>query len=783
MCRRGHGTVFQISLAVLSSLISFCIGSLCIALVALYHQENAVLIVIACSSILYGFSSFPLTVFLRFAYSKLYFLLKMTCILLQLITLGASIEYFNHTTKYTIITDTPLHKRLLVTLDSLLICSFLVNGLILGYTRGVLDEPLKKNNVEEDLESNEPKPFMDNIQEKIEQFVPVKNSAQTLIPETDVLQNLQQIPSIPVMETGSMRSVIQHRVESMNIPRPIIPEDNTTGKIPRLKALMTNPKLKKPFAFKFTSPKAFTKNNGVNIGKRGNPMIWNRQKRNKRTSSSRHTGRLPTIPDLSRSILSCSMASQGLNSGHKFEKSADSIIDTFNFKDGNRHDSSIPAMELEKNAIERMNGALLPPCLQVSDPPITSPEIPTLNFGPEALSPVKSANSADNSIERNGLEDIPQVPQLPDETASGFFAEQDNIPHVDIPQTVTLENWEMNKEIFLQRAANMSKSKVNVKNDVNLLPALQFDTHKKVIVPELPETPDIHTKQNFCFPSQKPPEIQKSVEDNDPDTISELEQYFRVVGEEENSEAVDIEDGFQHHEQRFFKDIRQNNVKHSPTKSIASMISGKESLGGVQRSQTLLTSNNNNSTDGSPTRFSPSRSQRLKRMGKKLSLSNISDTMINGTGNPDNVGEFKSPFKDERKSVDFSYIYNLQSSHSPTKSISGLSSNHGSIYNNRRHSVATERSLGNTHSNVNTNTSVSFSPTIDTQDNSKLTEPIVECRTPPPNRIPSAESSEASAISTINYPDIVMSEHDRERWNTLLSLHLINSKGQFKATE
>ncbi|GCF01439.1 hypothetical protein ZYGM_001939 [Zygosaccharomyces mellis] len=809
MCRSAHRAVYQISLVLFSSLVSFSIGSLCIALVALYHQERAVLIVIACSTILYGFSSFPLTIFLRCTHLQLSFF-KILCILFQLVTLGASIEYFNHLIKYTIPSDTHLHKNLLIGLDSLLLCSFLVNGFVLGSTR----EPICSSQKDNDLESPEPKALMENLQEKIEKYIPVKNSAQTLIPETDTLRNLQRIPpwnvgqdlAAPLTETASLPSVIQHRGEFINLPESTIPDNgNKTSEFPNLKTLMTSPKLKRPFEFKFNSPRAFAKKNRIHLRKR-NSTFWRFQNKN-RSVSSRHMGRLSTIPDLSRSMLNCSIKSQNLDSDNKFDKSSDSIIDPAHFRSRSRRDSSIPAMELERSAVERINSALLPPCLKVSDSPITYPLSSVLDFGSELLTPVKSDISADNSIERNGLEDIPQVPQLPDETSSNFFTEQ-QMADIDIPPNVTLENWEKNKETFLKRATSISRLN-NSNNNKNsktsgLLPALQFDNKKRASVPEIPGIPDLQAKHDFCFPVKKPLGPEKNFEDGDYDTISALEQYFRDVNEEQ-LENINIENGFQHHKesspsntQRVSKDLRRNSFRHSPTKSIVSIISGKESLGGLQKSQTMLVNNNNN--DGSPTKSSPSRSQRLKRMGKKLSLSNISDTMINMTGNLDSGNEFRSPFKDGRirgKSVDFSYIYNLQSSHSPTKSTSGLSSNHGSICNNRRHSVATEKSSGkgisnlqlkngNVNSNANSTANVNFNTHFGTNMNSnadlKLTDAIVECKTPPPNRIPSAESSDVSAVSTTNYPDIVMSEYDRERWNTLLSLQLINSKGQFKTS-
>lgn len=801
MYRSVHRAFYQIPLVLFSSLISFTVGSLCIALVATYHQEETVLIVIACSTILYGISSLPLTLILRNAHSQFLFL-KFPCILFQLTTLGASIEYFNRTTKRAIENDTYRHKNLLIGLDSLLLCSFLANGFALGCTRG----PVGDLQETKDLESHEPKAFVTNLDDKIEQYVPMKHSAQTLIPEIDALRNLRQTPSWNVGQdsamqlrgTESMSSVVQHKLQSMDLPRAATSEDNTKAKLPNLKALMTSPKLKRSFVFKFNSPKALARRNGFGLRKRKNSTLWERENRN-RSVSSRNTGRLSTIPDLSHSVLNYSGTSLNSKSGHRFDKSADSVIDPSHFRGLRKRASSAPTIELERNAIERINSALLPPCLKISEPLTASSSVPMLDFPLRALSPVTSDVSADNSIERNDLEDIPQVPQLPDETASNFLAEQDK-PNMDIPLNVTLDRWEKNKENFLKRAATMQEhnNRSGCNNNGNLLPALQFESEQK---PPVLEIPDLQTKDNFSFPVQKPLEVQTKFEDNNYDTISALEQYFSDIDEEEQREGINIEDGFQYHNkspsfhsQRFSKDLQRNSIKHSPTKSLISMISGRESLVGHQRSQTLLVNNNinNNNSDGSPTKSSPSRSQRLKRMGKKLSLSNISDTMINITGNTENGNEFRSPFKDGRvrgKSVDFSYIYNLQSNHSPTKSTSGISSNHGSIYKDRRNSVATEKSMGkgvsgfqlaNANATSNATSNANANTNANTTADAKVAEAIVECRTPPPpNRIPSTESSQVSAASTTNYPDIVMSEYDRERWNTLLSLQLINSKGQF----
>lgn len=795
MCRSARRAFGEISLVLLSSLLSFAVGSLCIALVALYRQEEAVLIIIACSTILHGISSFPLTILLKNT-QALVLSFEFFCILFQLITLGASIEYFNHTTKNVITTETLLHKDLLIGLDSLLLCSFLVGGLALGRANTVIGYSKESK----DLESYEPKAYVDNIHDRIERCVPVKNSAQTLTPEMDAIRNLQRMPSwnvgqtsaAHVGESASMSSVIQHRLESMNLSRPATPENKMTSKRPSLKSVITSPKLRKPFVFKFNSPRALTKRTGLGLRKRGKPSKLE-MGNGSRTVTSHQKGRLSTIPDLSRSVLNSGGASQDFGSRLRCDKSADSVIDALNYRTPSRPASSIPAIELERNAVGRINSALLPPCLKISDPPTSSSTPSILDLPSRNAFPITPDISADNSIERNGLEDIPQVPQLPAETVSNFFTEQD-VPNMDVPQNVTLEAWEKDKETFMKRAANMQENRDNTSR--NLLPALKFENEKTVPISEVP---DLQARDNFSFPLQKPLELQTKFEDNNYDTISALEEYFRDVGEDEKRESVHIQNGFQYHSkspsvqaQRFSKEFNRNSFRHSPTKSIISMISGRESLGGHQRSQTILLNNNvnNSNSDGSPSKHSPTRSQRLKRMGKKLSLSNISDTMINITANTDSNSEYKSPFKQAHirgRSIDFSYIHSLQSNHSPTKSTSGLSSHHGSINKNRRHSLATEKTIIMGGSNtqaanaaINTAVNLNSNNNQNTNTNTKVVDAIQEKRTPPQNRLPSTESSQTSAASTTNYPDIVMSEYDRERWNTLLSLQIVNSKGQFK---
>ncbi|AQZ12952.1 IRC8 (YJL051W) [Zygosaccharomyces parabailii] len=769
MCRSSHGahgTFDEVSLGLLSSLILFAIGSLCIALVALYHQDEAVLIVIACSTILHGLTSFPLSLFFSNTHTQAFFF-KFLCIFFQLITLGAAVEYFNHTTKHTIVTETHLHGNLLISIDSLLLCSFFINGFNVGYKSLICSH--SEGKVAKDFDEREQ--FTPKLHDKVEKHIPLKNSAQTLTPDMDVLRNLHQVPTwnggqaTPEQsaEEKSLPSVIQHRLESMNVHKATtknLGKVSRTSRIPQLKSVMTSPKLRRPFVFKFSSPKGLgIKSSSKTKRSEGTQLP---QDSSNRGASNRYMSRLSTIPDLSRSMLNFSSSSQGCNSPRRGDKSTDSVLESAQWRIRSRRTSSIPAIELERSAVERINSALLPPCLKVTESFQQSPNPSLLNVPMRNLAPATPEDSVQDSIERNDLEDIPQIPQTLDESLNNFFAEH-NKPTMDIPQNVTMEDWEKGKDMFLKRAASLQKG-------AGLLPAFQFDNEQ---VNASAVKPELHSKTNFSFPLQKPQEPQPKFEDNNYDTISALEEYFRDIGQHAEEESENMQNGFQHHNnsssfntKRLSRELKRTSTKHSPTKSIISMISGRESLG-HHRSQTVLA--NANTTDGivnnSPSKSSPSRSQRLKRMGKKLSLSNISDTMISMGANMDGSNEL--PFHNGHprgKSFDFSYIHTLQSSHSPTKSASGLSSNHGSVRKDRRHSVATERGLA-------TITSPFGQP--------KNNAAISECKTPP-IRSMSGKVSEFSTESVTDYPDIVMSEYDRERWNTMLSLKMIDSRGQLK---
>lgn len=805
--RAAHDTLTQLSLTLGSSLISFATASICIALVALYHKNEAVLIVMTCSTILYGLSCFPLyllSIKRSTSYFKLTFL-KLISVFVQLITLGAAVEYFNRGRKHQIAVVTPIHDNLLVALDSLLLFMLFINGMTIGYTKIRIqstdcstDQILKQNC---------------NYSEK---FIPLKHSSQTLTPEMDIFQNVQsqgnkrnwnigQIPTSTSSDEASFPSVVKHRLESLST-KDASPTHSISRKASsislKLKSVSYSPKMKKSFIGRLKSSKKLKSKAPHNSTEKAG---FKNKSKNTNINGC-YVTRLSTIPDLSRSVLNfIASSSQDNNSTStaqgRRDKTTSMMLDTsqFKFQESNNPGESVPvtpALELERDAIERINSALLPPCLRIMEksqpqqnlsenqvPPHMSPLIPKLEDGFDI-----SAGDSPNVLESNDLGDIPRIPGMDDENASNFS--MGYAVHDEFPEALTMEMWETNKNSILKRAETLREN--------SLLPAFQLDIGKNV---------PTGTSKSFSFPSKTVSGIREdwAEKGNDYDTISALEEYFKDIGENEEGEGQLLQDGLKQErssssitEGRFSKELIRTSTRHSPTKSIISIISAAGSAS-QQRSQrgSFLGNNNDarpysqnnhflpsssNILINSTAKSSPTRSHRLKRIGKKLSLSNISDTMISHSLNSETSGELFGANKHEHargKSIDFSYVHTLQSTHSPTKSTSGISAN-GSIYNDRRHSLATDNALRTASSlfySQNGNTTIGIDSNL--VINSTLNEQLSENRKS--SEVTSSSPSQASKESGTAYPEIVMSEYDRERWNTILSLKMVDSQGHLKA--
>lgn len=226
------------------------------------------------------------------------------------------------------------------------------------------------------------------------------------------------------------------------------------------------------------------------------------------------------------------------------------------------------------------------------------------------------------------------------------------------------------------------------------------------------------------------------ISDSQHDTISKLNQY---LNEQINKTSQDIssiqndsvlfepnedspvklyslEDGLnQNLSSSFLNDkitlsTSRSNTRHSPTKSVLSSVSNGTLTAYHNRQNTYSNSSNNISISASTilnypsfsgkspnmtiTSPSPARTKSNKRNNMKLSLSNISDTILPISISPQHSGSileansgnttYKSILPDnfllssiepppKKESIDFSYVHSLQNhSHSPTRSTNSL---------------------------------------------------------------------------------------------------------------
>lgn len=118
------------------------------------------------------------------------------------------------------------------------------------------------------------------------------------------------------------------------------------------------------------------------------------------------------------------------------------------------HTIDSPNLELEREAIGRINSALLPACLRVTDKMI-SPQQSTQNEDSYQATPLIPQVEVDDDfyvgdiLMTNELQDIPQVPRISSDIEDDF--EQQYTKHVDLPARVTLEMWEKDQEKILQK--------------------------------------------------------------------------------------------------------------------------------------------------------------------------------------------------------------------------------------------------------------------------------------------------------------------------------------------
>lgn len=791
--RNGLFLMPQMPLALSGSLISLAAGSVSAALVAMFHQEEAELIVIACSTLISGLTLFALCFFpkKKNGYSSAPVLVKLGFICMQLVILGASLYYFNYGRKHGVSSHTLLHSRLLIALDSLILSTLFVNGLMIGF----LSAPGSGS----DYEMQETK---DKTTSDPEKYIPLKNSSQTLTPGMEFLHNIQSqsgpkhwniadSAGTHSSDEQSFPSVVKHKLECLSSreasPASTISRKASSISLKLRSSSSDSPKSKISLISKLRRAR-------VRAPQDSRAQIQTNKETKNKNINGRYVTRLSTIPDLSRSVLNFMLSSSDNqlsqeNQGRS-ERTTSQLMESShnNIAMGERTPSG-QALDLERNAIERINSALLPPCLRIMETtsPNTPEEQPSLGMSPMCghNSSSRAERSSVHTAEDNELRRLAKVSKTGQDSA--FTKGYDT--QTGFSQMDAIKMWQENKETNVP-AADKLQGQV-------LLPA--FDLGRSDLSSK---SFDLQTSAGFSFPSKPPPSERPADEkttEKGYDTISALEEYFRDVSVHEEDEGQILQDGLKQDfsssvlADKVSKELMRTSTRHSPTKSLISVMSAASQ----QRSQTMRNSFLNMSNDAnhlqnnyyitSPSngminaagKSSPTRSQRLKRIGKKLSLSNISDTMTNHSFASDATGDFfgSSRHEDVRgRSIDFSYVHNLQSSHSPTKSTSGTSIT-GSLYKDRRNSFVPElahRAVSGPFYLQNANSTINYEqdPVINSTLNERSSDNAdSNC----------SVSTHPSQESSTRYPDVVMSEYDRERWNSILNLKKVDSHGQLKA--
>lgn len=784
-------------ITITSVLISLLTGSLCTALTALYHQNKADLIIITCSSFLYALAT--LFTILNSTFRSLWTIRALN-IVAQLLIIACTINFFNNTVKFhNPITDN-IHKHLIVAFESSLILNLFINGSYIGYSNSLVDNDQIKN-VDEESEN-----FIEE-----DKYIPLKNSSQTLTPdmenlmyETGKINNidwfLQEFPRDKSNDATSTASVIKHQLG------PVVPstsEVNSFSKSQdniksRLRSLSQTSK-KYNLKFMFRNGKKPTTGND-------NTVKMETPQQKDINLNTKYVTRLSTISDLPKSFLNMIMNPSNSELNHITPQTQDRpdsmILDTPNQRatDVLQEEDVFPfspALQSEKNAIVRINNALLPPCLHSSEN-ISIPANLTNQMksnSPLVVDIETNSNGtlgSDTSIlEDRNLKNIPETQRINfNNTISNEL-----LSHIEVPPNVTLDMWEKNKTALLERAAELQ-------NNV-LLPAFHLDMNHEISQPFdlVPPTPELQSKSSFSFPPDKqlnlkPHVLSPILTDDQHDAISALDEYLNDASLFEENEIQLLEESLAYEEispsnaKPSSNDGFSNQARHSPTKSLISIMSGggasvtkKKSLSGLS-SFKIQSSSHHRSNSQLNFKFpigpsannssSPTKSHRLRRIGKKLSLSNISDQF---TPFLSEIGTHSSSNHNRGKSVDFSYLHSLQC-HSPSKSVSGISIT-STIPQEKRHSITGDyvsRRASGMFYKQHHNVTFTYNP-----------EEIIE---PPTASLTNDDSgtrqiSQPTSCQTMEsenvYPEVVTSQYDREKWNTMINLNIIDSTGKIKA--
>ncbi|CEP63331.1 Irc8p LALA0_S07e07690g [Lachancea lanzarotensis] len=699
--------------------------------------------------------------------------LAWSVLLLQLLSLGSAISYVNILLqRLPTASLSSLEMRLTIAHISVLLAAMLTNSLVADLDLGSVAAKITTSDLEsgsEELRNAELDSTMTGILEQSQEkqkTVTMKNSAQTLTPDLDyaTAMNIQQnwmnnYPSTYTSsEDNSTHSVLKHSVE-VQAPQS---QDSviTTVPIPA-NGLIKTPKKSKLDVFSLMR-------SGSKIFK--SPSVPAPTEENR----SRYVTRLSTIHDSSKSLINVALNSQNL------EASSKSIHSSLLFSDTQKPaQPDETALSMEKLAIHRINNALLPPSLQChEDNRTTAIE---LNYEKRPVTPIgsnpyeftpSSSSTEDEIIDvlrENDLEDIPKI--------SNHYLHTDdaqvNCQSGTLLHSVSLPDWQLNRSKLLHNERLISQ-------DNPELPAgLELEASDKLL-----------PRQAFSFPQVKP---KLSFEDfyvrDNGDAVSELDVFLQHEGFEGDKKETKVQmmndvlrqEDSMISQQRLSRDTNIITGPHSPTKSVTSIFSTSASgsmrnplkFGSVvtnagnsnipqqsyhSRSSSQLTSFFNSAANPNninySTQSSPTKSGRLRRMSKKLSLSNISFRHEN---------EDSLYGHETNNSVDFSYLYTLQNKHSPSKSLSSISRRNSAILQGDRTLRTVSALFESRVEHDNEGADISLNQTLEADDTRKKKTDDQE-----------SAISATSKISDTPYPQAVIGEYDREKWTTLLNLSLID---------
>ncbi|CCK70524.1 Irc8p KNAG_0E02650 [Huiozyma naganishii CBS 8797] len=866
----GNNFTMLRSLAMGTILISLLTGSLSIALISLYHKTEAVLIVITVSSFLYSLLVFYTLVRRTSVSDKAFVYQQLVILVLQLIDFGCTVDFFNSLVKNsrTIVRSNGIrtHQDLLVTLEAALLLNLFINGIFLGSNHLVnYVKPERGNAVDQEKQrlSDEDDSYV--LHNK---FVPMKDSAQTLTPDlTSVFYSqgtenrnvdwmIQKLNKKKSNDTFSNHSVIKHqlgRVDMLSDRRNIssngairqplnygtyVPDIETQSRVLSRK----NPAHRLKFKGKRFRFKSNRKNNKL----KNEALDKSAQEKKEMSLNVKYLTRLSTISDLPRSFVNLlNRSNNDISRDMVADDGRASIIepkhDEEKFLANFSTSDKSPRLAKEKDAIERIDNALLPPFLHAHnsnnttlDPVISraeSPLIPDVGIG------LKEVNAVERDIETLNVptgatqDPLSPAPQLRFSNNSRDEYRVGNSNHVEFPSNISLNMWKNDKLGCMRKASDDQNKPMKTYDNDTLLSPFQYVNSENItpsIAAAVSSDPELETKQDFSFPVKKPEYFSNlkgilSTEiDVTPisDNISELDEYLNDFTLHDINESQIIEESLQQRNiaTTLFDDRKSNSpsrsaTKHSPTKSLASIMSGGALTGNsnslkkrasvsffgcagplnhtrtnsqLQYSGTYA--NISQSVQSSPTK------QRFKRIGKKLSLSSMSDKMTQNSFDRENSYNI-SEFSHERgKSIDFSYLHMLQNTHSPSKSVSGISvtsngqTQHQQPQSPQRksyyHSDARPHSIAAVEKVIRSASSMIYKHPNDTitgddpQNMNDMTIQNITLEQRAMNSVPERNVSNQESTGSENvYPDTVMGEYDREKWNAMKNLNIIDADG------